>query len=57
LGLIAQEIDPILPGLADKQKDGVLGINYVGLVPVLVKAIQEQQDTITTLQAATAFRN
>ncbi|MGA7304376.1 MAG: tail fiber domain-containing protein [Rhodothermales bacterium] len=48
LGLIAQDVAPIIPevisGSADENK--FLGLNYAELVPVLVKAIQEQQATI-----------
>jgi hypothetical protein len=51
LGLIAQEVDPILPELVEKHEEGTMGINYVGLVPVLIKAMQEQQETITALEA------
>jgi hypothetical protein len=45
LGLIAQDVVPILPELVGKghDKTGLLSLNYVGLVPVLVKGMQEQQ--------------
>jgi uncharacterized coiled-coil protein SlyX len=51
LGLIAQEVQPILPELVARGTDeaGLLSLNYTGLIPVLVKAIQEQQDTIAYL--------
>ena len=48
LGLIAQEVEPVLPELVGRGQDeaGMLGLNYTGLVPVLIKAMQEQQETI-----------
>jgi hypothetical protein len=44
-GLIAQEVQPVLPELVARGTDeaGLLSLNYTGLVPVLVKAMQEQQ--------------
>ena len=48
LGLIAQEVEPVLPELVARGTDeaGLLSLNYTGLVPVLVKAVQEQEGTI-----------
>jgi hypothetical protein len=56
LGLIAQEVKPVLPELVEQGigKDRMLSINYIGLVPVLVKAIQEQQATIAALRSEIA---
>jgi len=53
LGLIAQEVQPVLPELVARGTDdaGLLSLNYTGLVPVLVKAVQEQQGTIAELLA------
>jgi hypothetical protein len=50
LGLIAQEVEKIFPELIDKNNDGMLGVRYTELVPVLVKAIQEQQLQIEELK-------
>ena len=48
LGLVAQEVQPILPELIVKGTDegGMLSMNYLGLIPVLVKGMQEQQKQI-----------
>jgi len=48
LGLVAQEVEPIMPELVSTDKDPqqTKGINYIGLVPVTIKAIQEQQAQI-----------
>ena len=50
LGLIAQEVEKIFPELIDKNGDGMLGVRYTELVPVLIKAIQEQQKEINELK-------
>jgi hypothetical protein len=48
LGFIAQEIREVLPELVMESKDSMntLLMNYQGVIPVLVKAIQEQQKII-----------
>jgi hypothetical protein len=50
LGLIAQEVEKIFPELIDKNGDGMLGVRYTELVPVLIKAIQELKLEIETLK-------
>ena len=44
-GLIAQDVRKILPELVEEgnDKDKMLSINYLGLLPVMIKAVQEQQ--------------
>ena len=53
LGLIAQEVDTVLPEAVQKSTDAdaPLGMNYSTLIPVLIKAIQEQQSTLERTQA------
>ena len=50
LGLIAQEVEKIFPELIDKNNDGMLGVRYTELVPVLIRAIQELKLEIETLK-------
>src|SRR5205807_9141748 len=52
LGLIAQEVRPLLPELIleGTDKGHLLSMNYLGLLPIMVKAIQEQQATINELR-------
>lgn len=50
-GFIAQEVQPVFPEIVTIQKDGSLGVRYTELIPVLVKAFQEQQAEIDTLKA------
>jgi hypothetical protein len=48
VGLIAQEVQKIIPELVRSRQLGEtqLGLNYDGLGPVLIKAVQEQQKLI-----------
>ncbi|HKC35216.1 MAG TPA: tail fiber domain-containing protein, partial [Chitinophagaceae bacterium] len=51
VGLIAQEVKTLIPEVVvgDETKE-TLGMNYAELVPVLIKAIQEQQKQIEQLK-------
>lgn len=40
-GLIAQEVQAIFPELVNTDKDGMLSVNYIGLIPHLVEAVKE----------------
>lgn len=48
IGLVAQEVEPVLPELVSTSKDveQIKSINYTGLLPIVIKAIQEQQAQI-----------
>ena len=51
LGFIAQEVRPVIPEIVTSMdKEGQLGINYAGIEPVLVRAIQQQEAEIKALQ-------
>ncbi|MCT4688511.1 tail fiber domain-containing protein [Vallitalea sp.] len=52
-GLIAQELEKIIPNLVSSSKDIKL-INYDGLIPFLIEAVKEQQKQIDILQKAVA---
>jgi hypothetical protein len=45
-GFIAQEVNQVYPEMVTVAPDGLLGIQKSTLIPVLTKAIQEQQDEI-----------
>jgi hypothetical protein len=49
-GFIAQEMTEIFPDIVTTRIDGTHGIRYTELIPILVKAIQEQQLQIEELQ-------
>ncbi len=48
-GFISQEIEGIFPELVT-ENDGIKMMNYSGLIPILTKGIQEQQQQIERLQ-------
>jgi hypothetical protein len=50
IGFIAQELKAIYPELVITDKQGMMAVNYSGLVPVLLKAIKEQQEQIDALR-------
>ena len=50
LGFIAQELQEIFPDLVKEDDLGYLGIDYIGLIPVIVEAMKEQQTIIESLQ-------
>jgi len=66
-GYLAQELIKVFPDLVSQDDDGYHGINYIGLIPVIVEAmkdqkliIEKQQRQIEELQAAVfsgAFRS
>jgi len=49
LGFIAQDLKAIFPELVDEDKDGYMYVDYVGLIPVLVESVKEQQAQIDEL--------
>ena len=56
VGFIAQEVQKIVPEVVsgtegDIEKGETLGLSYGNLVPVLTKAIQEQQSEISSLKS------
>ena len=55
-GLIAQDVFSVIPEIVDipKDADEMMGIEYQSVIPVLVKAIQEQQAMINELMAKVA---
>jgi hypothetical protein len=50
-GLIAQEVQPLIKELVltAEDKNKTLSLNYIALIPILINAIQEQQEIIETL--------
>ena len=51
IGLIAQEVEEVLPELVSEGEDGYKGIEYSKLTAVLVEAIKEQQLQIEALRS------
>jgi len=50
LGVIAQEVQKVLPEIVKERDDGYLAIKYEQLVPVLIEGIKEQQKQIDELK-------
>jgi len=58
IGVIAQEIEKIIPEIVQESKDlnsdkTFKGVDYGKMVAVLIKAVQEQQDQINKLKEIT----
>lgn len=51
IGVIAQEVQEILPQVVQEQEDGMLGVSYGNITAVLIEAIKEQQKQIEVLKA------
>ena len=48
--MLAQEVQKLFPELVKENKDGVLAVNYSGLIPVLIEGMKEQQQIIDRQQ-------
>ena len=55
LGVIAQELQKVVPEVVQADADsGMLSVNYPALVPLVIKAVQEQQKVIEKLETRIA---
>lgn len=45
-GVMAQEVQKVFPELVKTDANGIMGVNYSGLIPVLIEAVKEQQGQI-----------
>jgi hypothetical protein len=50
LGVLAQEVKKLFPELVKTDEKGLMSVNYSGLVPVLIDAVKQQQQTIESLE-------
>ena len=50
IGVIAQEVETVFPDLVSEE-EGVKGVNYSGLIGVLIEAVKELSDRVTTLES------
>lgn len=48
-GVIAQEVEEVLPEIVKTKEDGYKGVQYERLIPLLIEAIKEQQIQINKL--------
>ena len=51
LGLIAQEVEPYLPEVVHTDAKGYKSVDYTKLTPLLIEAIQSQQEQIDAQEA------
>lgn len=51
IGLMAQEVEKVFPDLVHTDEVGMKSIAYVQLIPLLLKALQEQQAMLQALQS------
>ena len=49
MGVIAQEIMEIFPDLVNDNNSEYLSVDYISLISLLIKAVQEQQMMINNL--------
>lgn len=53
-GFMAQEVQSVFPHLVKADDAGYLSVNYIGLIPVLVEALKEQEQAAETQDAVIA---
>ncbi len=46
VGLVAQEVEKVLPEIVRQEKDGLLSVNYGQLTPLLVEGIKELSNIV-----------
>ncbi|WP_185289573.1 tail fiber domain-containing protein [Chryseobacterium lactis] len=49
-GLVAQEVEKVLPNIVSTDNEGYKSVNYNELIPLLLQTVQEQDKKITELQ-------
>lgn len=54
LGFVAQEVEALLPEVVSRGSDGSLSVDYGRLTPLLVEAVQVQQDQMQELEGKLA---
>jgi hypothetical protein len=50
IGVIAQEVEKIIPEVVQERPDGYKGVQYENLVALLIEAVKEQQNQINELR-------
>ena len=56
-GLIAQEVEKIIPEIINSDEEGYKSIDYNALVPILIEAIKDQQAQINELKREIRLHN
>jgi len=50
LGLIAQDVEPVVPEVVRTQTDGMKSVDYAALIALLIQGMKEQQQEINALR-------
>ena len=50
VGVIAQEVQEVLPEVVSEDNKGYLNVDYGGIVPLLIETVKEQKSTIENLE-------
>lgn len=50
IGLIAQQLQSLIPEVVTVSKKGPMGLNYAELIPVLVNSLKQQQEMLNNLK-------
>ncbi|KAJ3288758.1 hypothetical protein HK104_007982 [Borealophlyctis nickersoniae] len=50
LGLIAQEVEPVIPEIVSEGTDGMLGVTYTELIPMLIGSVKALEERIKKLE-------
>jgi hypothetical protein len=53
-GVSAQELQQLFPNLVEEGQDGYLAVNYIELIPVLIRSIQELKQELDEAKGSTA---
>ena len=53
-GFIAQEVKELFPELVEESGDGLMAINYIGLIPLLVESLKELNKKVADLEKRTS---
>jgi len=48
--VLAQDIQEVFPELVTKDRNEILAVNYQGLIPVIINALNEQQREIKIIK-------
>ena len=50
LGLIAQEVEKVIPQVVSADNDGYKAVGYASLIPLLIEAVKELQAEVQRLE-------
>ena len=50
IGLLAQEVETVLPDIVMTDEDGRKLINYTAIIPILIEAVQSLQQQVDDLK-------